>query len=111
MIPDLFRGQAAGRGLGGFARPFEGPLIAALQRLVKVAPFRHMVTSGRHRMSVAMTKGGTVGWVSDRTGYRCVACDPESGRHWPPLPEVFGALTAQARRRGQDSAVLCRTRV
>jgi DNA oxidative demethylase len=48
-------------------------------------------------MSVAMIKGGTVGWVSDRTGYRHVACGPESGRHWPPpLPEVFGALTAQA---------------
>ena len=106
MISDLFEAKqrdvplAPGAVvLGGFARPFEGPLVAALQRLVKVAPFRHMVTPGSHRMSVAMTNCGTAGWVSDRTGYRYVACDPKSGRHWPPLPEVFGALTAQAAER------------
>jgi alkylated DNA repair protein (DNA oxidative demethylase) len=43
MIPDLFEAKQRDVVLGGFARPFEGPLIAALQRLVKVAPFRHMV--------------------------------------------------------------------
>ena len=84
--------------LCGLVRPVEGPLVAALQRVVEVAPFRHMVTRS-HRMSVAMTNCGTAGWVSDRTGYRYVACDPESGRGWPPLPEVFGGLATQAAER------------
>jgi len=40
--------------LGGFARRFEAPCVDALRRVVEVAPFRHMVTPGGHRMSVAM---------------------------------------------------------
>jgi len=77
MIPDLFEGDerdvhlAPGAVLlGGFARRFEGPLLTALQRVVELAPLRHMVTPGGHRMSVAMTNCGTAGWVTDRTGYR-----------------------------------------
>ncbi len=35
--------------LGGFARPFERPLLAALERVVEAAPFRHMVTPGGRR--------------------------------------------------------------
>ena len=34
------------------------------------APFRHMVTPGGFRMSVAMTNCGSYGWVTDRNGYR-----------------------------------------
>lgn len=85
--------------LGGFARPFEGALVAALQRVVDVAPFRHMLTPGGRRMSVAMTNCGAVGWVSDRSGYRYDARDPESGAHWPPMPDVFRDLAAQAAQR------------
>jgi len=75
--------------LGGFARRFEGPLVAALQRVVELAPFRHMITPGGHRMSIAMTNCGLAGWVTDRTGYRYDGGDPESGRPWPPMPDVF----------------------
>jgi DNA oxidative demethylase len=56
--------------LGGFALRFEAASITALRRVVEVAPFRHMVTPGGHRMSVAMTNCGAAGWVTDRTGYR-----------------------------------------
>jgi alkylated DNA repair protein (DNA oxidative demethylase) len=106
MIPGLFDSEpgdvplASGAVLlRGFARPFEGPLIAAMQRVAERAPFRHMVTPGGHRMSVAMTNCGTAGWVTDRTGYRYDARDPESGRPWPPMPEVFADLARRAAAR------------
>src|SRR3989441_3954914 len=85
--------------LGGFAQPFEGPLVAALRRVVELAPFRHMVTPGGHRMSVALTNCGAVGWVTDRPGYRYDGHDPESGRRWPAMPDVFADLAAQAAAR------------
>ena len=56
------------------------------------APFRHLVTPGGFRMSVAMTNCGELGWVSDRRGYRYDPVDPDSGSRWPALPESFRAL-------------------
>jgi DNA oxidative demethylase len=85
--------------LAGFARPFESPLVAALQLVVEHAPFRHMLTPGGRRMSVAMTNCGSVGWVSDRAGYRYDARDPETGQPWPRMPGVFRDLATQAAAR------------
>src|SRR3990172_172150 len=85
--------------LSGFARPLEGPLVTTLQRVSELAPFRHMSTPGGHRMSVGMTNCGAAGWVSDRTGYRYGPRDPESGRPWPPMPDVFADLAARAAAR------------
>jgi alkylated DNA repair protein (DNA oxidative demethylase) len=82
--------------LRGFAKPFEGDLIAGLRDIVAQAPFRHMVTPGGHQMSVAMTNCGSVGWVTDRTGYRYDGADPESGKSWPAMPPSFRALAGQA---------------
>ena len=82
--------------LRGFARSQETELLAALRTIVKQAPFRHLVTPGGHRMSVAMTNCGSVGWVSDETGYRYDAIDPESGQKWPAMPEVLSRLAADA---------------
>jgi alkylated DNA repair protein (DNA oxidative demethylase) len=90
--------------LGGFAQRFEAPCVTALRRVVEVAPFRHMVTPGGHRMSVAMTNCGAAGWVTDRTGYRYDSHDPQTGRRWPTMPDVFADLAAQAAARaGFDS--------
>jgi len=50
-------------------------------------------------MSIAMTNCGTAGWVTDRTGYRYDGRDPESGRPWPPMPEAFANVAAQAAAR------------
>jgi alkylated DNA repair protein (DNA oxidative demethylase) len=47
-------------------------------------------------MSVAMTNCGGVGWVSDHRGYRYDAVDPDSGRPWPAMPDVFVALARDA---------------
>lgn len=82
--------------LRGFARPFESELLPALRVIVKQSPFRHLVTPGGHRMSVAMTNCGSVGWVSDQTGYRYDAIDPESRQKWPAMPSVLCRLAAAA---------------
>ena len=82
--------------LPGFAAPAERELLAALGEVVARAPFRHMVTPGGFRMSVAMTNCGSYGWVTDRSGYRYDAVDPESGDAWPPMPESLLRLAADA---------------
>lgn len=82
--------------LTGFARPIEAALIEAVKAIVARAPFRHLVTPGGHRMSVAMTNCGRVGWVSDRAGYRYDPIDPDSGQPWPPMPEAFADLALRA---------------
>lgn len=82
--------------LRGFARPFEAELIPALRAIVKQSPFRHLITPGGHRMSVAMTNCGRLGWVSDPTGYRYDGIDPESGAPWPPMPPVLCRLASDA---------------
>jgi DNA oxidative demethylase len=82
--------------LRGFAKPFEADLIADMSAIVAQAPFRHMVTPGGQQMSVAMTNCGSVGWVTDRTGYRYDGVDPVSGKPWPAMPPSFRALAGQA---------------
>jgi DNA oxidative demethylase len=79
-----------------FAVPDETDIFAALHGIAAKAPFRHMVTPGGFLMSVAMTNCGSYGWVTDRTGYRYDAVDPESGKPWPRMPEVFLQLAQDA---------------
>lgn len=82
--------------LGGFALAYEAPLLAAVRDITAKAPFRHLITPGGYRMSVAMTNCGRLGWVSDRSGYRYDPIDPETGLPWPPMPETFATLAAKA---------------
>jgi alkylated DNA repair protein (DNA oxidative demethylase) len=82
--------------LRGFARSVETELIADIGAIVAQAPFRHMVTPGGHAMSVAMTNCGAAGWVTDRSGYRYDADDPEAGKPWPEMPPSFCRLAGQA---------------
>jgi DNA oxidative demethylase len=82
--------------LRAFARPIERELIAALRDIAAQAPFRHMVTPGGHQMSVAMTNCGKAGWVTDRSGYRYDAIDPESGKPWPAMPAALWDLAGRA---------------
>ena len=81
--------------LRGFAAE-ETALLSELEELAARAPFRHMVTPGGYRISVAMTNCGELGWVTDRSGYRYDVRDPESGRPWPRMPESFRALAGSA---------------
>lgn len=82
--------------LRGFATPEQEALLVGLQGVIAQAPFRHMVTPGGLRMSVAMTNCGSLGWVTDRSGYRYTTIDPETGKHWPPMPSAFVQLAENA---------------
>ena len=82
--------------LRGFALGKAGEVLGATAEIEAAAPFRHWVTPGGFRMSVAMTNCGSLGWVSDRRGYRYDARDPASGRPWPAMPPVFLELARTA---------------
>ncbi|TMI00386.1 MAG: DNA oxidative demethylase AlkB, partial [Betaproteobacteria bacterium] len=91
--------QALGPGallLRGFAAAADAQVLAGLQEVLEQAPFRHMITPGGYRMSVALTNCGSLGWVTDRTGYRYDAADPETGKHWPAMPAAFLRLARDA---------------
>jgi alkylated DNA repair protein (DNA oxidative demethylase) len=87
------------RVLRGLALSRAAALGEGVARVVGVSPFRHLVTPGGLRMSVAMTNCGALGWVSDRRGYRYEALDPESGARWPAMPASFLALARDAAAR------------
>ncbi len=82
--------------LRGFARKRDRALLAAIEAIAAQAPFRRMVTPGGFEMSVAMTNCGGAGWVTDRTGYRYQAHNPQSGVPWPAMPPGFLALADEA---------------
>ncbi|WP_374378242.1 DNA oxidative demethylase AlkB [Dongia sp.] len=80
----------------GFAVDAAAALLSDIAQVSALAPFRHLVTPGGFRMSVAMTNCGDFGWVSDRRGYRYDPIDPESGHPWPPMPVSFIDLAGRA---------------
>ena len=82
--------------LHGFAAAEVPTLAAAVERVAAKAPFRHMITPGGFRMSVAMTNCGAAGWITDRRGYRYDAVDPETKQAWPPIPRIVRDLAARA---------------
>ena|SRR5690348_3129694 len=82
--------------LRGFALAHERAILHGLEGVIRAAPWRHMVTPGGLRMSVAMSNCGALGWVSDQRGYRYVPNDPESGNPWPKMPRAFAQLARDA---------------
>jgi alkylated DNA repair protein (DNA oxidative demethylase) len=82
--------------LRGFCRPIQHELLTAIDGIIAQSPFRHMVTPGGYQMSVAMTNCGSVGWVTDRSGYRYDCNDPITEKPWPEMPPIFRELAGQA---------------
>lgn len=82
--------------LRGIAESESEALMKSLQEILSAAPFRHMITPGGFRMSVAMTNCGQAGWISDETGYRYDSVDPQTGRPWPPMPASFLRVAIRA---------------
>lgn len=82
--------------LRGFVRDRAADLIAAIGTITAISPFRHMVTPGGWKMSVALTNCGQYGWVTDRTGYRYDPIDPATGRPWPAMPDAFMDVAVSA---------------
>ena len=79
-----------------FALPNEPDILQALQNILAIAPFRHMMTPGGFRMSVAITSCGTLGWVTDQQGYRYTRINPEKNQPWPAMPAGFLQLAHTA---------------
>ena len=79
-----------------FAAESAASLVQLISQIRRLSPFRHLVTPGGYRMSVAMTNCGLAGWTSDRHGYRYAKIDPETGATWPPMPVEFKNLAAIA---------------
>lgn len=82
--------------LRGFTLTESTALLVGVAEIAKRAAFRHLITPGGFRMSVGMTNCGSVGWVSDRTGYRYDRKDPDTGLDWPPMPSLFRRIAAGA---------------
>ncbi|WP_095143524.1 DNA oxidative demethylase AlkB [Pseudomonas sp. Irchel s3b6] len=82
--------------LRGFALPWAARLLTALEPVLQRAPFRNMVTPGGFTMSVALSSCGTLGWTTDRSGYRYTCLDPLSDQPWPEMPAVFRELAHAA---------------
>lgn len=79
-----------------FAAAAAEQLVAMIAEIADQAPFRHMMTPGGYRMSVAMTSCGRLGWITDRKSYRYAALDPDRGRPWPVMPKSFLDLASDA---------------
>src|SRR5437868_6698762 len=82
--------------LRGLVRASEKELLDEVAQIAALSPFRHLITPGGYRMSVAMTNCGELGWVSDRSGYRYDPIDPTTGRTWPTMPDLFKQIAATA---------------
>src|SRR3989344_5541704 len=72
--------------LRGFALEKAADLLQAVQQVTAQAPFRHLITPGGLRMSVAMTNCGRLGWVSDRSGCRCTRTGTRATTRTPSCP-------------------------
>lgn len=84
--------------LRGFALPEVDLLMQGVNAVIAAAPLRHLLTPGGQSMSVAMSNCGSLGWTSDRNGYRYTAHDPASSQPWPALPAGFLDLAQRAAR-------------
>lgn len=82
--------------LRGFALSRIDQLLSELNTVLAAAPLRHMVTPGGFSMSVGTSSCGSLGWITDRKGYRYSSVDPLSGLPWPALPTVFVDLARAA---------------
>jgi len=74
---------------GCLDRPAQEALAAEIAAALERAPLYtpRMPRSGRP-FSVRMSNCGVLGWVADAAGYRYQATHPETGRPWPPIPEI-----------------------
>lgn len=80
-------------------RRAQAQIVDDLRAVVKQAPLFSPTTSRGRPMSVRMTSAGTLGWVSDRRGYRYENLHP-AGEPWPDIPE---SVLAVWRRHGSET--------
>lgn len=74
-------------------------LVAAVVALAREAPFyRPQMPGSGKPFSVEETNFGSLGWVSDKAGYRYQATHPFSGNAWPSIPRSLQHLWANVAR-------------
>jgi alkylated DNA repair protein (DNA oxidative demethylase) len=73
-----------------FDRTAQASLVETVFALAARAPFYNPTKpkSGKS-FSVEETNFGTLGWVSDASGYRYQATHPVSGEAWPAIPDAL----------------------
>ena len=75
---------------GHLDTPAQIALVERLRPILKAAPLYRPVTPSGREMSVRMTSAGSLGWVTDRSGYRYQGTHPK-GATWPMIPpEILG---------------------
>lgn len=78
---------------GYFDRAAQEALVAVLRTVATAAPlYRPEMPRTGKPFSVRMTNCGSLGWVSDRAGYRYQPTHPVTGAAWPPIPDALLAL-------------------
>lgn len=81
-------------------RDEQDALVGDIRQIAQAAPLFSPVTPGGRRMSVQMTSGGALGWVTDRSGYRYQPHHP-NGADWPAIPasvlKIWEAVAGVAR--------------
>ncbi len=70
---------------GLLEEPEQLRILDDMRGVAAEAPFFTPVTPSGKQMSVRMTSAGSLGWVTDRRGYRYEPVHP-SGCPWPPIP-------------------------
>jgi alkylated DNA repair protein (DNA oxidative demethylase) len=74
---------------GRLDREEQCALAEELAGLLQEAPaFRPTMPLSGRPFSVKMSNSGSLGWVSDRSGYRYQTNHPETGRTWPAIPQA-----------------------
>ena len=76
---------------GFLDRAAQESLVGRIRAIAAAAPMFQPVTPGGRKMSVKMTSGGRLGFVTDRAGYRY---EPRqsSGSPWPDIPQEVLAI-------------------
>ncbi len=76
-----------------FSRAAQEKLQHEILALEKTAPFyRPVMPKTGKSFSVEETNLGTLGWVSDKTGYRYQPTHPVTGKAWPAMPQTLRDL-------------------
>jgi DNA oxidative demethylase len=71
-------------------RAAQEALVAELRAAVVKAPlFIPLMPRTGRPFSVRMTNLGSLGWVSDRNGYRYQTLHPDVGTPWPAMPQAI----------------------
>ena len=83
-------------------------LCAQVCDIIAAAPlFQPVMPRTGKPFSVAMTNCGTLGWVSDKAGYRYQPLHPVTGQPWPTFPPALLSLwRAVAGYHGEPEACL-----